>query len=60
MAKSSNFDAVLQAAHWEIRQAILEIFEPGNPLRTEIINAISDGAYRAVYDVEIKKIGMDE
>jgi|VirMetMinimDraft_7_1064189.scaffolds.fasta_scaffold268429_2 hypothetical protein len=60
MAKKETFEAILQAAHFEIRQGLLEIFEPGNPLRDEIINAISNGAYRAVYEMEQKRSGVED
>jgi hypothetical protein len=60
MAKKEVFEAILQAAHVQIRHALLEAFDPLNPLKSEIMDAIREGAYRAVYEIEQKRTGVED
>lgn len=58
--KTHQYQAMKEAANFQIREALLEFFEPGSSLRTEFFDTIRDAVYRAVHDAELKRIGIGD
>ena len=59
LSKQDAFKAVKEAAHFQMREALLEAFEPGSSVRLEIMDAITNGAYRAVFEIEQMRTGVE-
>lgn len=59
LSKQDAYRAVKEAANFQMREALLEAFEPGSSIRLEIMDAITNGAYRAVFEIEQMRTGVE-